>query len=313
MSLKTESEVYTPTYHEAVEFSKKHEEIHWLESDAKLQDDIEQWKTGAISDEDKSFISNVLRLFTQMDFNVGAGYVDKLLPFFHNNEVRGMLCSFVAREHIHMRAYALLNDTLGFGEDFYHEFKDYAEMKEKHEFMVDQIGDSDRDMAEYLAKQCLLEGVSLFASFAMLLNFERSGVLKGMADVNKWSMKDESLHANGLAWLFKEFVEEKEIGDLQDAIHDCAKEIVRLEDAFIDRAFEIGGPQNFPASEVKEYVRFVCDYRLMVLGLDPIYGIEENPVPWIDWSMNGVNHSNFFEREVTDYSKNNMTGEYSYG
>ncbi len=310
--LKKESEVYTPKYHDAVDFSKKHEELHWIESEVKLQDDVEQWKTGDITDTEKNFVSNVLRLFTQMDFNVGASYVDKLLPFFKNNEVRGMLSSFVAREHIHMRAYALLNDTLGFGEDFYHEFRDYAEMKEKHEFMIEEIGDSDRDMAEYIAKQCLLEGVSLFASFAMLLNFERSGKLKGMADVNLWSMRDESLHANGLAWLYKEFVDEANLTDLQQSIHDCAVEVVRLEDAFIDKAFEIGGPEDFPAEQVKQYVRFVCDYRLQGLGLDPIFGIEQNPIPWIDWSMSGVNHANFFEREVSDYSKNNMTGEYIY-
>lgn len=310
--LKDESEIYTPTYHEAVEFSKKHEELHWIESEIKLQDDVEDWKNGKISESEKSFVSNVLRLFTQMDLNVGAGYIDKLLPFFKNNEVRGMLISFAAREHIHMRAYALLNDTLGFGEDFYHEFRDYAEMKEKHEFMIEDIGSSDREMAEYIAKQCLLEGVSLFASFAMLLNFERSGKLKGMADVNLWSMKDESLHANGLAWLFKEFTFEHNIDGLQDAVHECAVEVVRLEDSFIDKAFELGGPEDFPPEEVKKYVRFVCDYRLMGLGLEPLFGVVDNPIEWIDWSMAGVNHSNFFEREVSDYSKSNMVGEYVY-
>jgi len=192
MSVFEPSKTYVPTYHDAVEITKRHEESHWVEQEANVSSDVEDWKTGKVTDEQKRFIENVLRLFTQMDFNVGEGYVRKLIPKVKNNEVVGMLMSFASREWIHMRAYALLNDTLGFGEGFYNEFLEYQEMKEKHEYMIEEIGNSLQDFTEYVAKQCLLEGVSLFASFAMLLTFERAGLMKGMSAVNQWSMRDET-------------------------------------------------------------------------------------------------------------------------
>ena len=98
--------------------------------------------------------------------------------------------SFAGREGVHQRAYALLNDTLGLGDSFYDEFLEYKEMKDKYDFMLDMTNKSYRDIGISLAKQCLLEGVCLFASFAMLLNFSRFGKMMGMGDVNKWSILD---------------------------------------------------------------------------------------------------------------------------
>lgn len=92
---------------------------------------------------------------------------------------------------IHQRGYALLNDTLGLGKDFYWEFLDYHEMKNKHEFILEGDAATPREFALYLAKQCLVEGVMLFASFAILLNFERVGKLPGMCDIVRWSQVDE--------------------------------------------------------------------------------------------------------------------------
>lgn len=313
MSLVNYSETYVPKYHDLVEVTKRHEEAHWTEDEAKLQDDVEQWKTGELSQEEMSLIRNILRLFTTSDVNVGQGYYDKLIPMIKNNEARNMLGSFATREGTHQRGYALLNDTLGFGEDFYNEFMDYAEMKDKHEFQIETIGKSYADFAGYLAKQTLIEGVSLFASFAMLLNFDRRGKMKGMSEVVLWSIRDESIHVEGNSMLFRIFLDEhpRIVNDeFKKGVYDCARELVRLEDAFIDRAFEMGDMVNLTAEEVKAYIRYVTDYRLTQLGFKKIWDIEEHPLPWIDALVAATSHGNFFEREIVDYSKNNLTGSF---
>jgi ribonucleoside-diphosphate reductase beta chain len=150
------------------------------------------------------------------------------------------------------------------------------------------------------------EGLQLFASFAILLNFPRFNKMKGMGQIVSWSVRDETLHCNSIIKLFRTFVQENpEVWNddlVQNLRHTCAT-IVEHEDAFIDLAFELGGVEGISGAEVKQYIRWIADRRLSQLGLDTIYNIEKNPLPWIDEIMNGVEHVNFFENRATEYSK----------
>ena len=133
--LLQQSKTYRPFHYPwAVELTKKHEEIHWVEDEAELSEDVQDWKTKLTNDE-KEFITQVLRLFTQSDVQVGENYYELLIPKFKNNEVRNMLGSFANREAIHQRAYALLNDTLGLPDEEFHAFLEYSEMADKIDFM----------------------------------------------------------------------------------------------------------------------------------------------------------------------------------
>jgi len=317
MSLIDFSTVYSPKYPSLIEITIKHEKVHWHEHEAKLQQDVEQWKQNKISESEKNIIKNILRLFTQSDLSVGQGYYDKLIPYIKNNEARNMLGSFAAREGTHQRAYALLSDTLGFGDDFYFEFLEYKEMKDKHEYMIEDIGKGHADFAKYLAKQTMIEGVNLFASFAILLNFDRLGKLPGMCDIVRWSQIDESIHIEGNCALFRIFLEEhpRIVNDeFKKEIYECARQLVKLEDKFIDKVFEMGGVSNLDKKDVKQYIRYVTDYRLNQLGFKKNWNIKENPLKWIDY-LQGSTFGNFFEREITEYSKGNLTGNFedAYG
>lgn len=315
MSLTQYKEIYTPIYNDIVEITKKHERAHWTSDEVKLQIDVEQWNTNEITDEEKYVIKNILRLFTQSDVNVGTGYIEKLIPYIKNNEARGMLISFCCREFEHQRAYALLSDTLGFGQDFYYEFLEYADMKEKHEFMLEKIESNNIGFTKYLAKQIIIEGVCLFASFAVLLNFDRRGKLPGMCDIVRWSMIDESLHIEGNVLLFKHFTTENKnvfTKEVKDEIYDMAERIVELEDLFIDRCFSITESMDLTKEEMKDYIRYVTNYRLKQLGMKSKWKVNENPIPWIDYMM-GSTFGNFFEREIVEYSKANLTGTFKKG
>ncbi len=194
MSLLKTSETYKPfKYPWSVELSKKHEEIHWIEDEAELSEDVQDWKT-KLTDSEKEFITHVLRLFTQSDVQVGENYHELLIPKFKNNEVRNMLSSFAAREAVHQRAYALLNDTLGLPDEDFHKFLEYKEMADKIDFMKEGETNSHTGLALALAQSVFNEGMSVFASFVMLLNFQRFGKMKGMATIVEWSIRDETIH-----------------------------------------------------------------------------------------------------------------------
>jgi len=311
-SLLKFSETYKPFHYPwAVDLAKKHEEIHWIEDEAELSEDVQDWKT-KLSAAEKEFITHVLRLFTQSDVQVGENYHELLIPKFKNNEVRNMLSSFAAREAVHQRAYALLNDTLGLPDEDFHKFLDYKEMADKIDFMKEGNTQSHMGLALALAQSVFNEGMSVFASFVMLLNFQRFGKMKGMATIVEWSIRDETIHVQGNAKLFRTFCEEhpRAVNDeLKSKIYKMARNAVKLEDKFIDLAFDGNDVQGLTKQEVRDYIRHIADRRLLQLGLKPKFNQKDNPLPLLDWVLNGASHDNFFEKRVTEYSVAGMEGD----
>jgi ribonucleoside-diphosphate reductase beta chain len=189
----------------------------------------------------------------------------------------------------------------------YEAFLHYKEMKDKYDYMQGFNCNSKKDIAMTLAVFAgFTEGLQLFASFAILLNFPRFNKMKGMGQIVTWSVRDETLHTESMIKLFRTFVSENpEIwtGDFQREIYLACNTVVEHEDAFINLAFELGGVEGLNAAEVKQYIRYIADRRLSQLGLQPIFRIEKNPLPWLDEILNGVEHTNFFENRSTEYSK----------
>jgi len=308
------SETYKPFHYPwAVEITTRHEKVHWIEDELDLSEDVADWKSGKTSVIEREYITNILRLFTQSDVAVGQNYFDQFIPKFKNNEVRNMLGSFASREGIHQRAYALLNETLGLSDAEYHAFLEYQEMADKIEFMMDSDPNTVRGLGLSLAKSVMNEGVALFASFVMLLNFQRFGKMKGMGKVVEWSIRDESIHVEGIAKLFKAYCgEHPRIVDdeFKSAIYEMARQAVKLEDKFVDLAYKLGEIEGLEQSEVKTYIRYITDRRLLQLGMKPNFKVKDNPLPWLEWVLNGADHTNFFENRVTEYEVAGLTGKW---
>lgn len=311
------SKVYKPfMYAWAVELAQKHEKVHWIEEEVNLEDDINDWKRSRISVCEKNFITQVLRLFTQSDVSVGNFYYDKFIPQIKNNELRNMLGSFAAREAIHQRAYSMLNDSLGLPEGEYSAFLEYKEMKDKIEFMEEADPSTQSGFGLSLAKAVFNEGVTLFASFAMLLNFQRRGLMKGCGKIVEWSVRDETIHVEGVSQLFRAFVQEHPrivTDEFKKHIYSIAKEVVKLEDKFIDLVYKDCKIEGLSSDETKQYIRYICDRRLIQLGLKGNFKVKENPISWLEHILNAPDHTNFFEGRVTEYSTAGLVGEWDYG
>ena len=227
-----------------------------------------------------------------------------------------MLSSFATREGVHQRAYALLNDTLGLPDEEFHAFLEYKEMADKIEFMSQGDPKTQTGIALALAQSVFNEGMSLFASFVMLLNFQRFGRMKGMGTIVEWSIRDETMHVQGNSKLFREFCDEhpRVVNDeLKSKIYKMAEQAVKLEDKFIKLAYNGSSEiQNLSKEDVQKYIRHIADRRLLQLGMKPVFKQKENPLPWLDWVLNGASHDNFFEKRVTEYSVNGMEGDWGW-
>lgn len=320
MSRLTEySKTYKPfAYPWAMQFTEDHEKIHWGSWEAKLQEDVNQWKSDKISDKEREHITQILRIFTQSDVAVGGNYCDIFIKQFKNNEIRNMLLSFANREGTHQRSYALLNDTLGMPESEYSLFLSFKQMASKINFMVTPqsvLEDPEQMLAYQLSRSVCNEGMSLFSAFVMLLNYQREGKMKGMCEIVEWSIRDETMHVEGMTKLFHTYcLENPQVvtDQLKSYIYANFEKAVELEDGLVDLVYSESNDaiSNLTASEVKEYIRYLADRRLLQLGLKPLFNVKTNPLTWLDWIVSGDSFKNFFEGTVTDYSASGMIGDF---
>jgi ribonucleoside-diphosphate reductase beta chain len=314
LKLSDERSYFKPfSYPWAYDAWLKHEQSHWLHTEVPMSEDAKDWKK-KLTNEEKQFLTNIFRFFTQGDIDVAGGYVNNYLPYFPQPEVRMMLLGFAAREALHIAAYSHLIETLGLPETTYNQFLEYAEMKEKHDYVLDLSSQNTtrENTAKHIAVfSAFTEGMQLFSSFIMLLNFPRHGKMKGMGQIVTWSIVDETQHTENMIKLFKEYIKENnEIwnDDLKSELYTIAENMVRLEDKFIDLSFSMGEMEGLSSEEVKQYIRYIADRRLISLGLKGIFKVKKNPLPWVEEMINAPTHTNFFENRATDYAKGALSG-----
>jgi ribonucleoside-diphosphate reductase beta chain len=319
---------------------------HWDE--VPLADDVADFNRADA--EEKEFITEVMRLFTQNDVEVGHGY-DVLLRIFKPTEVSMMLRGNADRESTHIAAYSLFTETLGFPDEFYSEFLDDELMSEKIEFVEEAqvkkyeeysadfagkhpkvlgsgegeyINDATwykarRDYIDYRYKQDIIfmlavyatvtEGVSLFAQFAMLLKYQTDNKYKGLGTIVEWSIKDEEQHVVSNSWLLRTFISENpEVFDdnIKKRVYDAVRDIVQKEEDLVDRL----NPPHMDNDTVKQYIRYIADQRLKLIGFKSNWNIPTNPLPFME-DLTGTVLTNFFEGKVTEYSKSSLQGDWN--
>jgi len=280
----------------AYECWKRQQQTHWMGEEVPLGADIKDWQSGHLTDAEKGLLTQIFRFFTQSDVEVGDNYLKRYIPIFQPLEVQMMMAAFTNMETVHIDAYALLLKTLGMPKTEFEAFRDYDEMRAKadymHTFGVGTVSDVARTLAMFGA---FTEGMSLFASFAMLLNFPRHNKMNGMGQIVSWSVRDD--------------------------IMDVAKTMVGLEERFVDLAFSLGDIKGMTPADIKSYVRYIADWRLTQLKLSPAFGnfeetesgykqLKPHPLPWLVEILNGVEHANFFEQRSTEYSKGATSGSW---
>ncbi|HEY2481056.1 MAG TPA: ribonucleotide-diphosphate reductase subunit beta, partial [Caulobacteraceae bacterium] len=264
-----------------------------------------------LNDRERNLLTQIFRFFTQSDVEVNDNYMERYARIFRPTEVKMMLAAFSNMETIHIAAYALLLETIGMPESEFSVFMELEALKAKHDYMQQFGVETHADIARTLAMfGAFTEGLQLFASFAMLMNFPRFNKMKGMGQIISWSVRDESLHCEGMIKLYHAFNAETRAvtKSVADDIVDCCKTVVALEDRFIDLAFDAGEVQGMTPDDIKAYIRFIADWRLRQLSLPTVYGVTENPLPWLQSLLSGVEHANFFEARATEYSKASSRG-----
>ncbi len=307
MSLLDAKPVYKPfSYPWCYDAWLKQQQVHWLPEEVPLADDVKDWHH-KLTESERHLMTQIFRFFTQSDIEVNNCYMKHYSQVFKPTEVQMMLSAFSNIETVHIAAYSHLLDTIGMPETEYSAFLQYKEMKDKYDYMQEFGVDTPEDIAKTLAVfGGFTEGLQLFASFAILLNFPRLNKMKGMGQIVTWSVRDESLHCASIIKLFRTFVSENPgiwTEEFRGDLYKACETIVIHEDAFVDLAFELGPVEGLAAGDIKAYIRYIANRRLTQLGLEEIYRERQHPLPWLDGMLNAVEHTNFFENRATEYSK----------
>jgi ribonucleoside-diphosphate reductase beta chain len=294
-------------------------QLHWVPREVPMANDISDWND-RLNGRERNLLTHLFRFFTQGDVDVANAYYGRYIKIFKNEELRMMMGSFASMEAVHADAYSKLLESIGMPEAEYKAFYSYEQMAAKHDYLQELEVGSLEDVALNLAAYSMMtEGMQLYSSFAVLMNFPRHGKMNNMGQIVAWSIRDEDLHSTMMIRVFRQLVNEHP-GLLNDAlkrrIYDLVEDMVGLEDHFIDLMFEEGAGaegeiEGLTADDVKGYIRFIANVRLDDAGLKKIYVDHMvNPFPWLVMLTQGKEHVNFFEQRNTSYSTGTATHDW---
>lgn len=311
---KTEKGFKYPQYWEAY---KQHDRMHWTAEEINLTQDVQDFAKA--DDEEREFIKNTLRLFTQNEVVVGTGY-STLMRIFKPTEVLAWLSSANAREYTHIENYSLFTETVGLPNSIYTEFLEIPVMATKTEYLdkakvqkfedYKRVGmtdaDVDKEFRRAIARMLAVyagatEGVSLYAQFAALLSYQFKGKYPGLCTIVEFSLKEEAHHNKTNSMLFRDYISENlDVFDdaLKYDIYQAIREIVAYEHALI----EYLNPPHISNESLKRYVEYCADNALKELGMKTNWNTTTNPLPFMDDAM-GIVLTDFFSGTVTEYSK----------
>ena len=270
----------------------------WVPGEVDLSQDVDQW--AKLSCEEKHFISHVLAFFASADGIV----CDNLAERFSNEvQIREAKCFYdfqKTMENVHNEMYSLLIDTLVRDEDEKNRLFDAIEripcVARKARWAQKWI-DSSASFATRLVAFAVVEGVFFSGSFCAIFWMKKRGLMPGLCVSNTLIARDEGMHQEFAAYLYKEVLQTK-LGE--EEVHAIVSEAVEHEVEFVCDAIPVT-LIGMSAGEMADYIRYVADRLLVQLGVRKLYGAQ-NPFDWA--VMQGMeSKTNFFEQRVPDYQK----------
>ena len=272
---------------------------------------------GKMTDAERHLIHRLVAFFATGDSIVGNNLVLNLYKHVNAPEARMYLSRQLYEEALHVQFYLTLLDTYvpdpGDRAKAFAAIDNIPSIRRKAQFCLRWM-DSIHDLKELRTKEdrrrfllnliCFagcIEGLFFFAAFAYVYFLRSKGLLHGLAAGTNWVFRDESAH---MAFAFEAIKvarqEEPELFDarMQADVVEMMREAVECETLFAQDLLS-GGVAGLSVQEMRQYLEYVADQRLMMLGMAPVFRVK-NPLPFMD--LQDVQElTNFFERRVSAY------------
>lgn len=270
-----------------------------------------------MTEAERHLISRLVAFFATGDSIVANNLVLNLYKHINAPEARMYLSRQLFEEAVHVQFYLTLLDTYipdhREREQAFAAVENIPSIQKKAEFCfkwIDTIDNLEELKTKEDRRQFLLnlicfaaciEGLFFFAAFAYVYFLRSKGLLHGLAAGTNWVFRDESAH---MAFAFDVVKtvrqEEPDLFDEQMTRNVTAmlNEAVECEMQFAEDILS-GGVAGLSIVDMRQYLQFIADQRLTMLGLPKVYGAK-NPFAFMD--LQDVQElANFFERRVSAY------------
>lgn len=304
---------YTVEYPTALAYARAQNEIFWLDTEVKVEKDIQDLRVNMTEAESHGTLY-VLRLFTPYEVEIGGEYwINKVLRNFrHPADIQRMASSFSFFElNVHAPFYNQINEALMINTpEFYNSWRLDPVLVDRMKFLDEFV--SSKDLPLSLAVFSMMEGAVLYSSFAFLKHFQTKGknkLLNVVRGIN-FSVRDENLHSEAGAWLFRTLRGEMNQSAaawtaLKGQISDAARVIYEHECAIIAEIFAKGEMDGITAADLRTFVASRLNICLSQLGIEPIFTVTDNPIAdWFYDSINSVQFHDFFTGTGSEYQRN---------
>ena len=277
---------------------KKAEANFWTAEELDLSKDLNDFQI-KMNEDERYFVENVLAFFAASDGIVNENLVERFCNDVQLLEAKFFYGFQIAVENIHSETYSLLIDTyvkdVKKKEKLFNAIETIPSVKKKADWAMKWINDKSSNFGTRVIAFAAVEGIFFSGSFCSIFWLKKRGLMPGLCHSNELISRDEGLHTE-FAVLMYSMLSDK---PSKETILEIIKEAVELEKEFITESLPcnlIGMNKDL----MKQYIEYVSDRLLLMLGLDKIFNVE-NPFEWMELiSVQGK--TNFFEKRVGEYA-----------
>jgi ribonucleoside-diphosphate reductase beta chain len=288
----------------------------WTVEEIDFGTDVGDLRT-KMTEAERHLVERLIAFFATGDSIVANNLVLNLYKHLNAPEARMYLSRQLYEEALHVQFYLTLLDTyVPDPEDRHRAFaavENIPSIRAKADFClrwIDSVralerlethADRKRFLLNLICFAACIEGLFFFGAFAYVYFLRSRGLLHGLAAGTNWVFRDESAH---MAFAFEvvSTVRREEPSlfddDLTRSVGEMIDDSIRCETLFAEDLLG-GGVVGLSVENVRGYLEFCADQRLVTLGLPKRYGTR-NPLSFMD--LQDVQEvTNFFERRVSAY------------
>ncbi len=303
-------------YPEVMEFINAINKSFWVHSELEFSADIQDFHS-QLSDAEQNAIKNSLLAIAQIEVAVKSFWGD-LYHHLPKPEFNGLGATFAECEFRHSEAYSRLLNVLGYDREFTDVIK-VPVIRKRIDYLSDALQfTKSTDPKEYISSlflfSILIENVSLFSQFAIILSFTRfRGYMKNVSNIIAWTSVDEQVHANAGIYIINKIKEEQpELIEERDEYLLKAKiqKSVEVESEILDWIFEKGEIEHISKENLLNFMKYRINESLAKIGMDPMYSITESmyaPMRWFEEEVFASSLDDFFAKRPVDYTKHDKS------
>jgi ribonucleoside-diphosphate reductase beta chain len=303
-------------YSEILQFTEAINRSFWVHSEVDFTADTQDFHSH-LNQAERTAIKNSLLAIAQIEVAVKS-FWGKIYDHFPKPEFNGLGSTFAECEFRHSEAYSRLLEVLGYND----EFRDLLEspvIKERVEYLSKALKNANsEDKKDYVVSlilfSILIENVSLFSQFAIILSFTRfRGLMKNTSNIIAWTSVDEQVHANAGIYIVNKIKEEyPDFFDEETITHikETVKNSLEVESKILDWIFEDGELETVKKKDLLNFMKFRIDDSMQKIGMDTIYGVsaeEYAPLRWFEEEVFANSLDDFFAKRPVDYTKHDKS------